>query len=145
MGLARELRALLGLSRACETGTFHGEGAEALSRVFPSVVTVELSEELHTRAKARLRAKPNISFVLGDSRHVLPRLVDPSVPTFWFLDGHWSDGPTAGGDAQCPVMAEIRALASGHPNDCIVIDDARLFWPRRLLHTTPVSGRPSWS
>ena len=127
VGLASELRALLGLSRACETGTFQGEGAEALARVFPSVVTVELSEKLHARAKARLRTRSNISFVLGDAREVLPRLVDPSVPTFWFLDGHWCDGPTAGGAAQCPVMTEVAALAAGHPDDCIVIDDARLF------------------
>ena len=125
--LATELRALLGLSRACETGTFQGEGAEALARVFPSVATVELSEELHAQAKGRLGANPNISFFLGDSREVLPRLVDPSVPTFWFLDGHWCDGPTAGGDAQCPVMAEINALGGGHTSDCIVIDDAHLF------------------
>jgi hypothetical protein len=127
IGLASELRAVLGLTRACETGTFQGEGAEALAGVFPSVVTVELSEELHVGAKARLAANSRISFALGDSRDVLPGLADPSVPTLWFLDGHWSDGPTAGSDAQCPVMAEIEAVGGGHPDDCIVIDDARLF------------------
>ena len=125
--LARELHSSLGLSRACETGTFLGEGAEALARVFPSVVTVELSEDLHLQAKRRLHANPRISFVLGDSRQVLPGVADASVPTFWFLDGHWCDGPTAGYDTQCPVLAELAAVGNGHPSDCVVIDDARLF------------------
>lgn len=127
ISLAAELRQVLGLVRAGETGTFHGEGTEALAEVFPSVVTVELSEELHAATRARLGANARISFALGDSRDVLPGLVDPSKPTFWFLDGHWSDGPTAGRDDQCPVMAEIDALGAGHPDDCIVVDDARLF------------------
>ncbi len=49
------------------------------------------------------------------------------MPTLWFLDGHWSGGPTAGEQDECPVMAELDALRGAHPDDVILIDDARLF------------------
>jgi hypothetical protein len=121
------LRDSLGLTRAVETGTFEGDGAYELSRVFASVVTIELSPELHNTAKARLAKTRNVALVLGDSREKLAELVQADVPTLYFLDGHWSDGFTSGADNQCPVLDELRALAGGHPRDCIVIDDAGFF------------------
>jgi hypothetical protein len=45
----------------------------------------------------------------------------------YWLDGHWSGGPTAGAGAECPLLDEIAAIAKGHPDDCVLIDDARLF------------------
>jgi len=125
--LATRLQAELALDRAVETGTFLGAGAKALSRVFPEVVTVELSEELHAQAVASHGSNPKIRFVHGDSRRVLAELADATIPSFYFLDGHWSGGPTTGTEAQCPLLDELAALVKGHPRDCIVIDDARLF------------------
>lgn len=125
--VAAELRAALGLSRVIETGTFQGEGAREFSKIYPSVVTIELNEEIYRDTKSKLGQIANINFVMGDSGSVLPEWVDPSVPTFYFLDGHWSGGPTGGVVGQCPVMAELAALGKGHADDCIVIDDARQF------------------
>ena len=125
--LANQLRTTLGLTRAVETGTFQGEGTQAFARTFESVATVELSEALYADTSARLRNLTNVRFILGDSREALRDLADPGNPTFYFLDGHWSEGPTAGAESQCPVLAELQALKNGHPKDCIVIDDARLF------------------
>src|SRR5207248_7183528 len=48
-------------------------------------------------------------------------------PTLYWLDGHWLGPPTAGQDAQCPVLDEIAQLDGGHLDDCILIDDARCF------------------
>jgi hypothetical protein len=125
--LAAELRSRLGLERAVETGTYRGGGARLLAEVFPSVTTIELSEDLHREALESLADSDAITPLQGDSRQVIPALVDPSVPTFYWLDGHWSGGPTAGVEDECPVLAEIAALAPGSENDCIMIDDARLF------------------
>lgn len=125
--VAAALRDALGLARAVETGTFQGDGAYELSRLFPSVTTVELSRQLHAAAKSRLERFDNIEVVHGDSRRELPKLVRPDVPTLYFLDGHWCEGPTSGADDQCPLLDELRALGGGHPDDCIVIDDARFF------------------
>jgi hypothetical protein len=95
--------------------------------MFETVVTVELSPELHALAATALADLPKVTLICGNSAEVLPALADATVPTLWFLDGHWSGGPTAGEEAECPVLEEIAALRAGHEDDCVLIDDARLF------------------
>jgi hypothetical protein len=125
--LAVQLRDEIGLVRAVETGTYRGGTTRELAQMFPSVVTIELSPELHRDAVAEFEGIPAIRALQGDSALLLPDVADPAKPTLWFLDGHWSGGPTAGKDAECPVLDEIAALAAGHDGDCVLIDDARLF------------------
>jgi hypothetical protein len=125
--LASDLRDRLGLMRAIETGTYKGGSARILASIFPEVVTIELDPALHRRSVDRLAGIPAITAVQGSSRDRLAPLVDPARPTLYWLDGHWSGGATAGEDDECPVLDELRAVADGHPNDCILIDDARLF------------------
>jgi hypothetical protein len=125
--LATALRDQLELRRAVETGTYHGITARILGGIFDEVVTVELSSELAASAAAGLVDTPNVRVVNGDSRRELGGLADRELPTLYFLDGHWSGGPTAGVDAECPVLEEIAALAQGNPRDCVFVDDARLF------------------
>lgn len=128
LDLARELRDRLALRRAVETGTYTGLGARRLARVFDEVSTVELSRELHAAAARTLADEAGITALQGHSAELLPELVGSGeVPTLWFLDGHWSGGATAGEQDECPVMAELDALRLAHPDDVIVIDDARLF------------------
>ena len=125
--LACELKSKLGLRRAVETGTFMGGGARALAQIFDNVVTIELAEDLHEQAKEALVDVPNVRLVLGDSRRELRPIAAEHVPTLYWLDGHWSGGATAGVGDECPVLEELAALGEGHADDCILIDDARLF------------------
>jgi hypothetical protein len=125
--LATELRDELGLKRAIETGTYRGLTARALAPVFASVVTIELSSSLHEQAARALGGLPNVEAIQGDSRQVLAGLARAEMPTLYFLDGHWSGGVTDGAGDECPVLGELAAIGSGHPQDCLVIDDARLF------------------
>jgi len=125
--LARDLRDRLGLVRAIETGTYRGSGARLLADVFPSVTTIEVAPQLARAAAASLASLPHIEVVGGSSADVLPGLVDPSQPTLYWLDGHWSGGETGGAGDECPVIAELAAIAKGHADDCVLIDDARLF------------------
>jgi hypothetical protein len=125
--LSRDLRDRLGLERAVETGTYRGASARILASIFPEVLTIELDPELHRRAARRLAAVPGITAVEGNSRDRLAPLVDAKRPTLYWLDGHWSGGATAGHDEECPVLDELHALANGHQDDCVLIDDARLF------------------
>jgi hypothetical protein len=127
IAVAAELQRALSLTRAVETGTYLGEGARRLARIFPKVITIELSDEMCAQAQSALRAERSIEVLCGDSRSVLPELVDPAAATLFFLDGHWSAGNTACGDLECPVLAELEVLRGGNPNDCFVIDDARYF------------------
>ncbi|MEJ7764309.1 MAG: hypothetical protein WKF86_02330 [Acidimicrobiales bacterium] len=135
--LVSGLQASLNLKRAVETGTFEGDGTRELARIFPEVVTIELSEVNFQRASRHLRAHPNVEMVLGDSGVALGPLLQPQVPTLYFLDGHWSEGP-AGKESQCPVLQELAALRGGHPDDCIIIDDAAFF-----LAAPPLPYNPS--
>lgn len=124
---AADLVKTLGLGRAVETGTFQGATARSLARVFPAVVTIELSEELHRAAVSGLADEPKIRPLQGHSAQVLGTVHEPATPTLYYLDGHWSGGPTAGVEDECPVLAELAAIEGGHADDCLLIDDARLF------------------
>ena len=123
---ASALQARLGLRRAVETGTYLGSTARKLARIFPDVVTIELSAELHARAVEALKDLPNVTAVAGHSVDRLGELAD-GVPTLYFLDGHWSAGATSGESDECPVLRELAVIGAGHPDDCLVIDDARMF------------------
>jgi hypothetical protein len=117
--------------------------------MFPSVVTVELSERYYELARADLAAFPNITAEHGASPTLL-RSIEPA-PTLYWLDAHWSGLDTAGADNPCPVLEEIAAIPA-HPADCLLIDDARLFaatgeperWPT-LVHVLDAlrEARPS--
>jgi hypothetical protein len=125
--LVAELQSKLELSRAVETGTWRGEGARRLAAVFPEVVTIELSPELHEAARHVLTTNSHVRLLHGQSPAVLRELVD-GTPTLYWLDAHWSHGDTAGQDDQCPLLEEIAAISGGStPTDCILIDDARYF------------------
>lgn len=125
--LATELRDKLGLRRAVETGTYQGLTARALASLFESVITIELSRPIYERAANALRDLPNVEAVQGHSSDVLDRIVRQDTPTLYFLDGHWSGGNTAGSGDECPVLEELGAIGPGSQDDCLVIDDARLF------------------
>ena len=124
---ASDLRDRLGLRRAVETGTFRGGTTRSLAALFDSVATIEINEDLHRRAEITLADLPNVSALHGNSVERIGELTDSTQPTLFFLDGHWSGTSTGGEEDQCPVLKEIEAMGSGHPDDCIVIDDARLF------------------
>jgi hypothetical protein len=132
-GLAAQLRSELGLVRAVETGTYGGGTARVLAGMFPSATTIELSDELHRRAAAALAGIENLTLLHGSSPEALATLERPPGGTLYWLDAHWSGGETAGREHPCPVVEEIRAIGPGHPDDCLLIDDARLFndpaWP----------------
>jgi hypothetical protein len=125
--LAAALRAELELARAIETGTYRGGSARLLADVFPAVMTIELSPELYADAVESLADVPAVRCLQGDSAEVLREIVDPAVPTLYWLDGHWSGGPTAGAGHECPVLDEVERIGKGHADDCLLIDDARLF------------------
>jgi hypothetical protein len=125
--LATELRDKLGLRRAVETGTYRGLTARALASLFENVITIELSRSIHEQATNALRDLPNVETVQGHSSDVLVGVARQDTPTLYFLDGHWSGGNTAGSGDECPVLKELGAIGPGNQDDCIVIDDARLF------------------
>lgn len=92
--------------------------------MFPSVITIELSDRYFELARSDLAALTNVVAELGSSPAVLETL--EAEPTLYWLDAHWSGLDTAGEGNPCPVLDEIAAIPA-HPDDCLLIDDARLF------------------
>jgi hypothetical protein len=109
-----------------ETGTYLGDSARFAARVFPRVVTIEIKAEFQDQAKARTQGL-NIEFLLGDSASLLPGVVSSlRGTTFFWLDGHAGAG-FFGAEDNCPLLAELAAIAASPFPHVIVIDDARAF------------------
>jgi hypothetical protein len=121
---AAKLAAKHGIRRAVETGTYYGNSTRRLARIFPTVETIELSPRYALRARIRFFTSRNVRVIRGDSANVLHPATEP---TLYWLDAHWSGANTAGRERECPVLDEFRLTSPGHPLDCYLVDDARLF------------------
>ncbi|MFQ5491337.1 MAG: hypothetical protein ACE5GE_11505 [Phycisphaerae bacterium] len=142
MGPPREL--VLQLRDAChtthfiETGTHQGYTAHWAATCFGQVLTVEYSQELHAAAIEKWAHLGNVNFLYGDSRKVLAQIVpDLKSTAFFWLDAHWSGGPTYGQGDECPLLDELRIITAAARPHVILIDDARLF-----LSPPPPPHRP---
>lgn len=122
-----------GLRTFVETGTFMGDTVETQIPHFDTIYSIELSTELHKRAKDRFKAKRDkVKLIHGDAAAeiaaLLPKLDAPAL--FW-LDGHFSPNhgaiPTAQGEMDTPIMYELGALFRwAHvTRSVLLIDDAR--------------------
>ncbi len=123
-----ELRRWLDIGCFVETGTFRGDTARWAASHFREVVSIEASPELHAEARRRLRDRANIELRLGDSRLQLrATLRDRPQPCLFWLDAHWSGGPTHGEASECPLLDELSAVNGRTVDDAILVDDARCF------------------
>lgn len=138
-----EWAASQGIRTGVETGTFRGDSAAEIADALGSCVTVELDRSHFDRASRRFAADNRVTVLLGSSadhlRSVCSQLTGPTL--FW-LDGHYSGAGTAGARYQCPVLAELDAVAAlPDPTEHVVlVDDARLFG---FVPTVP-PGRHDW-
>ena len=123
-----DLARLHGSTVFVETGTHQGRTTRWASGHFEIVHTIERSEHLYNLYGSELSVLPGVMPHLGDSRDVLPKIVNEirGRKAVYWLDGHWSGGETAGEHDECPLLDELACLS-----DCgeaiIAIDDARLF------------------
>lgn len=138
---------------AIETGTCRGNGARLLAKVFPRVATIELSPELHEKAKARFEKEglTHVEALRGNSAEIIPSLVEgipPSETVFFYLDAHWSgdrsvdwsqnrwkgygldtahlgkSGAVPRGPEQVPLANELAAImAHCHARAIVLMDD----------------------
>lgn len=123
---ALELRDRLGLRSFIETGTYLGTTACWAAQHFEAVATIEVNEEFYERAKAI--APKNMHCFLGDSKDILPSVID-SVrgPALFYLDAHNFNHLFGAGPDICPLMDELKAAFAHDPTSAIWIDDAGSF------------------
>lgn len=145
MQVALALRDALGIKTFVETGTAQGDTAFIAAGHFERVVTTEIHEPALKVAKKhieRVKApKPldgatNIYTYLGDSLEVLPQIISPAfghpyavvdAPALFWLDAHYSGGPTKIGKTECPVIEEIQMIRRANQKHCIMVDDMQIF------------------
>lgn len=112
-----------------ETGTYYGDMVEAMRKNFDRIYSVELSKDLFDKAKERFKTAHNIELILGDSGKEIANIINKinERALFW-LDGHYSEGVTAKGEKDTPILEELDTILSGpRRGNVIIIDDARSF------------------
>lgn len=117
------------LSVFVETGTFLGYMVEVQKYRFKKLISIELDVALYEKAKDKFKEDVNISIYQGDSTYILPQILSGlSEPSLFWLDGHYSEGITAKGNINTPILSELKSIlqhnVKGH---LILIDDARCF------------------
>jgi len=126
--LTLRLKNWLNLDTFIETGTYLGNTAIWASDHFKNVYTLEASHNLWLQARKMHEDRKNIVFVHGHSGEVLRETLSQiKVPSLFWLDAHWSSGITYGENDECPLIHELEAIQNRQGQDCILIDDARLF------------------
>ncbi len=111
-----------------ETGTFRGEMVYAQRNRFNTIISIELSEQLHLTAVKRLKDLKNVTLIRGDSAEVLEKVVgELREPAIFWLDGHYSGFETAKGDLNTPINKEMNIILGSEQKHILLIDDARLF------------------
>ena len=128
--LALKIRDQYHLRYFIETGTYKAGTALWAAQHFEHVWTIEGWEEYYQRNINAHYDKTNITFMLGDSRAILPEVLRRiDEPALVWLDAHWLGNSilSAGTDGECPIREEIAALVASRMPHCILIDDARLF------------------
>lgn len=125
----REFQKRTGFKTLVETGTYHGAMVEAQKSKFTEIISIELGQDLFKKAKERFKNDTNITILQGDSSQIMPDVVKKlDAPAIFWLDGHYSEGITAQGEKDCPILEELEAILTDNKyNHVILIDDARHF------------------
>ncbi len=142
-----ELAQIFAVEVFIETGTFRGDTADAARHIFRTVHTIELSPALYRAARDKFSGVTNCHVHHGDSATVLHKILPPTEGTvLLWLDAHYSQGDTAKGKVNTPVLAELQALKqSGKHEAVILIDDVRHFQPAGVdtSQTPTLQGYPT--
>jgi hypothetical protein len=111
-----------------ESGTNTGDTVAFLENEFEHVYTIELAETYAQAAKKRFAEKSNVTVIQGDSATEIKNILgDISSSCMFWLDGHYSQGDTAKGELDTPILAELSSCLTHGNQHLILIDDARLF------------------
>lgn len=135
-----------------ETGYGWGLSLEnVVNYAFKELHSIEIDHGVYLKAWDRWKDEPRVTIHGGDSRAILPHLIEPANSTTFWLDAHYS-GTVHYGESdlpgQCALLDEldvIRAVSWKAPIT-VLIDDIRLFtdewWDN--VRDTPNLRREEW-
>jgi hypothetical protein len=122
----REYAQRYGLRTLVETGTYYGEMVAAMRKHFDQIYSVEFDSALADRAQKKFSPWLHVHIVKGDSRQVVPGLLESlNQPALFWLDAGYYGWAGLEGDKQ-RLTTELEAILS-HPvvGHVILMDDAR--------------------
>jgi hypothetical protein len=110
-----------------ETGTYLGNGIRDVLNSYENIHSIELADKWYQHNVEQFRNNTNVKMYLGDSKKILPELLNNiNEPVTLYLDAHYSGGTTAFGDEEVPLLFELEILKNRNYDDIIIIDDCRL-------------------
>lgn len=121
------LKEILNLQIFVEGGTYVGDTALKMSKIFDRVYNIEKSDAMFNIAMEKLKNISNVFMLKGDTRDHLRDIISNNDNILYWLDAHWSGGLTYGENDECPLLDELEIIFSYDRNQVILIDDARLF------------------
>lgn len=113
-----------------ETGTKAGDTLWEAKDHFKSCHSIELDEAITLAALMRFNSEYHVNIHNGDSRDVLPRIINPKFATTFFLDAHCEGAPsTVAADTECPLLDELRIIVAAPwtVKPLVLIDDINMF------------------
>lgn len=117
--------------RFIETGTAEGNTLIEAAQVFEECLSIEQSEKMFTAARLKFKDMPHVKLFRGNSPGILRQIIDPKIPTTFWLDAHYyGQAVTLCADGgQCPLLGELRAITSFNweTKPIILIDDPFMF------------------
>jgi hypothetical protein len=136
-----------------ETGTYTGHMVYAMINKFEEIYSIELDNALAQKAKKKFAGYRHVHIIQGESDQILPEILkNIQKPCLFWLDAHWSGGPTARGELETPIIQELKCILNhpGKKNHILLIDDARCFtgqndYPTlRTLEQLILDTNPDW-
>jgi FkbM family methyltransferase len=127
--LVLELRDKFRIRTLVETGTYRGESTQFAAQHFEKVITLDIREDFQAQGRERCRQFDNITYLIGDSRDLLPKIVEQlEEPALFWLDAHSVAG-MFGPEDDCPILEELDTINRSEFKHCILIDDLHCFIP----------------
>lgn len=127
------------LQHFIETGTGGGDGIESIKHCgFKTISSIEITPLLYKNAVERFKENKIIDIHLGDSREILPIIlndIEVNEPVLFWLDGHYPGADYGLGEYKAediPLERELRIIKSIRPTakDVFLIDDLRIYLQR---------------
>lgn len=123
--VVREYGERFKLRTLVETGTYYGEMVSAMKRRFDHIYSIEFVPELAERARRKFAREPHIKIFCGDSRGVVPVVLDIlTAPALFWLDAGYYGWVGKQGDQQ-RLSSELEMILSHPYQHIILLDDAR--------------------
>lgn len=107
-----------------ETGTSIGDTCYYLRRAARNIISIEYDTATAKMAASRFKSQKNISIIHGDSRDVLPKVLNgvKGRLMFW-LDGHKNEYSESTAEV-VPLLKELDAIANCESDEYIIaVDD----------------------